>query len=147
RMRYEPSLFLCTLTVRMIVSSAHVPPEQLPSVLIHTTDGSCSGGTWADDTIMRTVKVHKNKDGSYRIREEDKGFFSTNAGGTLASPGNCPANTSAHGHTVRLGVVGTFKGYIKGTVTGGMFNPHATCTVTPCTQSLFIAAFFGPTAQ
>ena len=90
------------------------PHPNKATVLIHTTDGSCSGGTWADDTIMRTIKVHKNKDGSYRIREQDKGFFSTNAGGAIASPGNCPANTSAHGHTVRLGVVGTFKGYITG---------------------------------
>ena len=122
------------------------PHPNKATVLIHTTDGSCSGGTWADDTIMRTIKVHKNKDGSYRIREQDKGFFSTNAGGTIASPGNCPANTSAHGHTVRLGVVGTFKGYITGKVTGGTFNPTATCGVTPCTQSVFIAAFFGPTA-
>ena len=63
---------------------------------------------------MRTIKVHKNKDGSYRIREQDKGFFSTNAGGTLASPRNCPANTSAHGHTVRAGVVGTLKGLHHG---------------------------------
>jgi hypothetical protein len=122
------------------------PHPNKAAVLIHTTDGSCSGGTWADDTIKRTVKVHKNKNGSYRIREEDKGSFITNAGGTLASPGNCPANTSAHGHTVRAGVVGTFKGYLKGTVTGGTFNPQATCTVTPCTQATFIAAFFGPTA-
>ena len=122
------------------------PHPNRATVLIHTTDGSCSGGTWADDTILRTIKVHKKKDGSYRIREQDKGFFSTNAGGTTASPGNCAENTSKHGHTVRVGVVGTFKGYIRGTVTGGTFNPNATCTVTPCTQSAFTAAFFGGTA-
>jgi hypothetical protein len=122
------------------------PHPNKATVLIHTTDRSCSGGTWADDTIMRTIKVHKNKDGSYRIREQDKGFFSTNAGGTVASPGNCPENKSKHGHTVRAGVVGTLKGYFTGTVTGGTFNPNATCTVTPCTQSVLIAAVFGPTA-
>jgi hypothetical protein len=123
------------------------PHPNKATVLVHTTDGSCSGGTWADDTIMRTIKVHQNKDGSYRIREQDKGFFSTNAGGAVASPGNCPQNTSKHGHTVRTGVVGTLKGYITGTVTGGTFNPNATCTPAACTQSVFIASFFGPTAQ
>jgi hypothetical protein len=89
--------------------------------------------------------VHKNADGSYRIREEDKGFFETNAGGTIASPGNCPENKSKHGHTVRAGVFGTLKGYITGKVTGGTFNPSATCT-NPCNQAAFIATYFGPTA-
>jgi hypothetical protein len=122
------------------------PHPNKATVLIHTTDNGCSGGPWADDTIMRTVKVHQNKDGSYRIREQDKGIFQTNAGGMVASPGNCPENTSKHGHTVRAGVVGSLKGYITGTVTGGTFNPNATCSTTPCTQGMFIAAFFGPTA-
>jgi len=122
------------------------PHPNKATVVIHTTDGSCSGGTWADDTITRTVKVHKNRDGSYRIRESDHGSFVTNAGGVLASPGNCAANTSSHGHTVLLGVTGTFKGYITGTVTGGTFNPNATCSASPCHQSDFIKAFFGSTA-
>jgi hypothetical protein len=115
--------------------------------LIHTTDGGCAGNIWADDTIMRTLKVHLNKDGSYRIREEDKGTFVTNAGGTVASPGNCPENKSKHGTSVTPGKRGTLKGYITGTVTGGTFNPSATCSTTPCTQGMFIAAFFGPTAS
>jgi hypothetical protein len=117
-------------------------PNKLRAV-IHTTDGGCAGNTWANDTIVRTLKVHLNKDGSYRIREEDKGLFETLAG---TSPGNCPANTSKHGSTVVAGKFGTFKGYLKGTVTGGTFNPDGSCT-TPCTQSAFIAAFFGPTAS
>jgi hypothetical protein len=115
--------------------------------VIHTTDGGCAGNTWADDTIRRTVKVHKNSDGSYRIREEDKGIFVTNAGGVAASPGNCPENKSKHGTSVSLGKKGSVRGYITGTVTGGTFDPTASCSATPCTQSLFIAAFFGPTAS
>ena len=111
--------------------------------LIHTTDGGCAGNAWANDTIVRTLKVHLNKDGSYRVREEDKALFETLAG---TSPGNCPANTSKHGSTVVAGKFGTFKGYLKGTVTGGTFNPSGSCT-SPCTQSAFIAAFFGPTAS
>ena len=119
------------------------PHPNKATVVINTTDNGCSGGPWADDTITRTVRVHKNKDGSYRIRESDKGSFVTNAGGVVASPGNCPENTSRHGHTVLLGVTGSMKGYIRGTVTGGTFDPNATCTATPCTQSMFISAFFG----
>ena len=119
------------------------PHPNKVKILIHTTDHGCAGNVWADDTIVRTLKVHQNDDGSLRIKEEDKGTFVTNAGGTATSPGNCPENTSRHGLTVRAGVTGTLKGYIKGTVTGGTFNPKATCTVNPCTQADFIAAFFG----
>jgi hypothetical protein len=114
--------------------------------IVHTTDGGCAGNIWADDTISRTLKVHLNHNGSYRIREEDKGFFVTNAGGTAASPGNCPENPSKHGTSVLPGKRGSLEGYITGTITGGTFNPAASCPATPCTQSMFIAAFFGPTA-
>jgi hypothetical protein len=114
---------------------------------IHTTDNGCAGNTWADDTLRRTIKAHRNKDGSYRVRIEDKGTFVTNAGGAAASPGNCPENKSRHGHTVLPGVQGNVKGYITGTVTNGTFNPNATCTAVPCTKAVFIAAFFGAGAQ
>ena len=73
--------------------------------------------------------------------------FVTSAGGAVASPGNCPENTSHHGHTVVPNKTGTLKGYIKGTVTGGTFNPNGSCAANPCTQALFIAAFFGPAAS
>jgi hypothetical protein len=144
-----PVLALAALA--LAVSAVAKNPKKQPhpnkvTVLIHTTDNGCAGNPWADDTIQRTLKVHQNADGSYRIKEEDKGVFVTNAGGAVASPGNCPENKSRHGHTVRPGVTGTLKGYIKGTVTGGTFNPTATCSATPCTQAMFIAAFFGPTA-
>lgn len=131
-----------------VAAADHGKPKQQPhpnkvTVPIQTTDNGCSGTPWATDSISRTLKVHRNKDGSYRIREEDKGTFTTLA---AVSPGNCPENTSRHGTAVRAGVIGTLKGYIKGTVTGGTFNPSATCSVNPCMQAMFIAAFFGPSA-
>ena len=101
------------------------PHPNKARTVVHTTDGSCSGGIWADDTIRRTVKVHKKSDGSYRIREEDKGTFVTNAGGVAASPGNCAENKSKHGASVSLGKKGTLKGYITGTVlnvSGGLYT-------------------------
>jgi hypothetical protein len=133
------------------------PHPNKATTTIRTTDNGCAGNTWADDTLRRTVKVHAENEGdddnnnaaagSMRVRIEDKGTFVTNAGGTTASPGNCPENRSRHGKSVRPGVTGSVKGFIEGTVTGGTFNPNATCTAVPCTKAVFIAAFFGPTAK
>jgi hypothetical protein len=133
---------VCAVAWAGAASAQKQPRPHKVRALIHTVDNGCSSQPWANDTIMRTLKVHQNSDGSYRIREEDKGFFQTNAGGAAASPGNCTENKTRHGHTVRPGVVGTLKGYIKGTVTGGTFNANGSCA-DPCTQSAFIAAYFG----
>jgi hypothetical protein len=121
------------------------PHPNRATVTIQTTDHGCAGNVWATDTIKRTVKVHKFNNGSYRIREYDRGSFTTTADGALASPGNCPENTSSHGLTVLPNITGHVKGYIRGRVTGGTFNPTATCS-SPCTQSDFIKAFFGSAA-
>jgi hypothetical protein len=128
-----------------VASANKQPRPNKVRALIHTVDNGCASLPWANDTIVRTLKVQRTRDGSYRIREEDKGFFQTNGGGTATSPGNCPENQSRHGHTVRAGVVGMLKGSISGTVTGGTFNASGTCA-NPCTQSAFIAAYFGSAA-
>ena len=128
-----------------VANADRQPHPSKVRAVIHTTDNGCSGQPWATDTIRRVLKVHRNRNGSYRIREEDKGSFVTTAGGAAASPGNCAANRTRHGHTVRAGVVGTLKGYITGTVTGGTFNPNGSCA-DPCGQADFIAAYFGPSA-
>ena len=83
--------------------------------------------------------MHKNKDGTYRLRRVDKGTFTTVAGN---SPGNCAANKSKHGQLIRAGVKGRFGGYLEGTITGGTFNKNATCA-NPCFTPNFISAFFG----
>jgi len=142
-------LFGAVLALAAVVVAGPAKQPHLSKVktVVHTTVGGCAGNTWADDTITRTLKVYLNKNGSYRIREEDKGTFVTSGGGAVASPGNCPENTSHHGHTVVPNKTGTLKGYIRGTVTGGTFNPNGSCAANPCTQALFIAAFFGPAAS
>src|SRR2546422_322319 len=91
------------------------PHPNKVTTTITTGDNGCSGAAWATDTLRRTLKVHRNADGSYRIKEENKGTFTTIGG---VSPGNCAQNTSKHGTAVRAGVTGDVKGYIKGTVTG-----------------------------
>ncbi|MGZ4336776.1 MAG: hypothetical protein ACXVRA_05620, partial [Gaiellaceae bacterium] len=87
----------------------------------------------------RTYQLHKNKDGSYRLRRVDKGTFTTTDG---ISPGNCAENKSKHGQHIRAGVTGRFGGYLEGTLTGGTFNKNATCAA-PCFTANFISAFFG----
>jgi hypothetical protein len=114
--------------------------------LIHTTDnGSCApppGHEWADLTLQRTYKVKQNSDGTFRVRREDRGMFVTRA---ARSPGACETG-SRHGQTIRAGVTGKIHGFLQGTVTGGTYNPNATCP-TECTTGAFITAFFGPNAQ
>ena len=111
------------------------------SFQLTTTDNRCNGiGTWATLTETRTYQLHKNKDGSYRLRRVDKGTFTTTDG---ISPGNCAENKSKHGQHIRAGVTGRFGGYLEGTLTGGTFNKNATCPVSACFTSDFITAFFG----
>jgi len=98
----------------------------------------------ASDVVRRTFQIKKNKDGSYTLTRRDKGAFTTIGG---ASPGSCDT-TGNHGLTVVPGVKGKLSGYIRGTVTGGTFNPNATCTASDCGfTDVFIAAFFGTGAQ
>jgi hypothetical protein len=110
------------------------------SFQLTTTDRRCDGTEpWATLTEKRTYQLHKNKDGSYRLRRVDKGTFTTVAG---KSPGNCAANKSKHGLLIGAGVKGRFGGYLEGTITGGAFNKNATCA-TACFTGDFISAFFG----
>jgi hypothetical protein len=107
-----------------------------------TTDHGCSFRSWATDKISRTYKVRKNEDGSYTVRREDKGRFTTLAGPS-PSADPCPGviRKGDHGTTLLAGVTGKMHGYIQGTVTGGTFNPKGTCTA-ECTNKDFIAGFF-----
>ena len=109
------------------------------SALITVTDHGSCGNPWATDSSMRTWSVKKNKNGTFRVSRHDKGTFVTLAG---QSPGACDT-TGKHGHTVAAGVHGKFRGYLSGTVSGGTFNPTATCNAACIGDtSMFIAAFF-----
>lgn len=113
------------------------------SFVVNTTDNGSCGGPWANDTVRRTFIVTQNADGSFTLTRRDRGMFVTLAG---VSPGACDT-TGRHGHTVRAGVKGKLVGFLRGTVTGGTFNPNATCTGPDCGfTDVFIATFFGPTA-
>lgn len=102
-------------------------------------NGSC-GSAWANDTIRRTFIVKRNADGSYTLTRRDRGSFVTLDG---VSPGACNP-TGRHGHTVRAGVTGKLVGFLRGKVTGGTFDPSATCTGDDCgSTDVFLSTFFG----
>jgi hypothetical protein len=107
-------------------------------------NGTCGLPSWAMDTSMRTWSVKKNNNGTFRVMRKDKGTFVTSAG---KSPGACDT-TGKHGQLVTAGIQGKFRGYLRGTVSGGTFNPNATCNAACIGDTTaFIAAVFGGSAQ
>jgi hypothetical protein len=118
------------------------------STMLTSPDSGCDGHTWANDTLKRGYRVHKNDDGSYTVVQFDRGSFVTLAG---VSPQGCPGASTAgnpqHGTVVTAGIKGRIDGFLKTKVTGGTFNPNATCSATACDRATFIAAFFGTAAK
>jgi hypothetical protein len=115
-----------------------------PYDVVTDDHGSCGPAhTWAVDTEKRTFKVKRNRDGSFRVTRTSRGTFVTLAG---RSPGACQTK-GKHGSTVLAGMTGKFHAYLRGTVTGGTFNPNATCPADCGFTDVWIATFFGPSAQ
>ena len=110
---------------------------------VTTPDSGTCGNSWATDTLKRSYFVRKNTDGSYRLFALDRGMFTTAAG---QSPGACETGDSHHGATVTAGITGRVGGFVASTITGGTFNPNATCA-TVCNRAAFISAFFGSSAH
>jgi len=119
-------------------------PHSRFTFTVVTTDNSSCGTAWANDTVKRTFVVKDNGNGTFTLTRRDRGMFTTIGG---ASPGSCET-TMPHGKTVRAGVTGKLVGFLRGTVSGGTFNPNATCTGTSCGfTDTFLATFFGSGAQ
>jgi hypothetical protein len=109
------------------------------SAQITVTDHGSCGNAWATDMSKRTWSVKPSGNGTFRVTRRDKGTFVTLAG---QSPGACDP-TGKHGKLVNAAVHGKFRGYLSGTVSGGTFNPKATCDAACIGDtSAFIAAFF-----
>jgi hypothetical protein len=110
------------------------------SAQVVVPDGGTCGNSWATDTSMRKWSIKANKDGTFRVTRKDKGTFVTSAG---ASPSACAQTTKKHGKLVNAGVRGKFRGYLTGTVSGGTYNPNATCNAACIGDTTtFIATFF-----
>ena len=107
--------------------------------IVVADNGTCQNA-WAMDASTRTWTVRANKDGTFRVTRKDKGTFVTNAG---RSPSACATTKKKHGKLVGAGVHGKFRGYLTGTVSGGTFNPKATCNAACIGDTkTFIATFF-----
>ena len=103
--------------------------------------GTC-GPNWATDTFSREFDVQQNGSSVVLTEFFKDGHFVTIEG---PSPGACEGGTD-HGQRVVAGIEGSFHGFLSGPVTGGTFNPNATCP-NPCTGSSFVPAFFGAGAN
>jgi hypothetical protein len=115
------------------------------SAQVVVPDGGTCGNSWATDTSKRAWSVKANNNGTFRVMRKDKGTFVTTAG---ASPSACSGTAKKHGKLVNAGVHGKFRGYLSGTVSGGTFNPNATCNAACIGDTTaFIAAFFGAGAK
>jgi hypothetical protein len=114
------------------------------SATVVVPDSGTCGNVWATDTSTRKWTVKKNNDGTFRVGRQDKGTFVTIAG---KSPGACDT-TGKHGALVNVGINGKFQGYLRGTVSGGAFNPTATCAAA-CVgdTAVFISTVFGSAAK
>ena len=114
------------------------PHSRYSAQIVVTDHGSCGNG-WATDTSMRTWSVKQAQNGTFRVTRKDKGTFVTIAG---QSPGACDT-TGKHGHLLNAGIKGKFRGYLTGTVSGGTFNPNATCNAACIGDTTtFISTFF-----
>lgn len=106
--------------------------------------GTC-GNNWADDTYKRKFEAGTapNPDGTYTVTETFiAGRFVTVAG---PSPDACdPSGTL--GSTIVAGARGSFHGNFLIVVTGGTFNPAATCESGCDTTAGFVATVYGAPA-
>jgi hypothetical protein len=107
--------------------------------------GTC-GPDWANDTYKRVfdASTTANPDGTFNVTESFiSGRFVTVAG---SSPDACDPSGTA-GSTIGAGVTGTFSGNFLVVVSGGTFNPDATCDVSSCgTTAGFVATVYGADA-
>jgi hypothetical protein len=121
--------------------SDRLPTFHYTTTLSTPDSGTCNGATWANDMLKRTYVVHQ-RNGVWWLTVIDRGTFTTVAG---SSPEACDAANTHHGSTVTAGVKGHVLGFLTEQISGGTFNPKATCAAT-CDRTAFVTAFFGSAA-
>lgn len=110
--------------------------------------GTC-GNEWAEDTYKRVFVASTTADGAdkYTVTESFiAGRFVTVEG---PSPGACNSAPGPLGDGGRIGagVTGNFNGTFVIVVSGGIFNPAATCDTTSCgTTADFVSTVYGAAA-
>lgn len=114
-----------------------------------SSDSGTCGNDWANDTYKRVfvASTTRNSDGTYSVTESFiSGRFVTFDG---PSPGACEtaAQPLGNGGSIRAGVTGNFNGNFMIVVSGGTFNPDATCDTTSCgTTADFVTTVYGAEA-
>jgi hypothetical protein len=105
-----------------------------------STDSGTCGPDWANDRFDRDYTISAGQ-----IVEQFKNGTFTTIGGP--SPGACEAGPD-NGHTVAPGVTGKMQGIFVITITGGVYNPNASCTAATCQYTAdVIQTYFGAAAS
>lgn len=111
-----------------------------------SADSGTCGNNWANDTYKRVfdASTSPNADGTYSVTESFiAGRFVTMAG---SSPDACDASGTA-GSTIGDGVTGSFNGNFLVIVSGGVFDPSATCDQASCGTTVdFVTTVYGAAA-
>jgi hypothetical protein len=135
------SLAALPATASAAQSSVHYGPINSGS----SDSGTC-GNDWANDTYKRLFDAGtmQNSDLTYDVTESFiAGRFVTVAG---PSPDACDPSGTAD-TTISAGVTGSFHGNFVIVVTGGTYNPDATCDASSCgTTADFVATVYGGSA-
>lgn len=137
----------------VVLALAAVPVAASGSTTAHygpfnssSADSGTCGNDWANDTYKRAFDAGTtpNSDGTYNVTETFiAGRFVTVAG---PSPDACDPSGTA-GSMISSGVTGTFNGNFVIVVTGGTYNPDATCDASSCgTTADFIRTVYGASA-
>ena len=135
------ALALLPATASAAQGSAHYGP-----ITSGSPDSGTCGNDWANDTYKRLFDAGTvpNSDGTYTATESFiAGRFVTVSG---PSPDACDPS-GAPGSTIAAGVTGAFNGNFVIVVTGGAFDPNATCDSSSCgTTADFVATVYGASA-
>ena len=108
-----------------------------------STDSGTCGPDWAIDTFDRDYTISAGQ-----VVEQFKNGTFTTIGGP--SPGACETASGplGNGHMVAPGVTGKMQGTFVITITGGVYNPNASCTATTCQNTAgVIQTYFGTAAS
>jgi hypothetical protein len=137
---------LFALAATPIIATASQDSVHFGPIDSGSPDSGTCGNNWANDTYKRVfdASTSPNPDATYTATESFvAGRFVTVAG---SSPDACDPS-GALGSTVADGVTGSFNGNFVIVVSGGAFNPAATCDPTSCgTTAGFVAAVYGAAA-
>jgi hypothetical protein len=134
------------LIVSPVVATASQDSVHFGPINSGSPDSGTCGNNWANDTYKRVfdASTSPNADGTYSVTETFiAGRFVTMAG---PSPDACDASGTT-GSTIGDGVTGSFNGNFLVIVSGGVFNPNASCDEASCGTTLdFVHTVYGAAA-